>query len=172
MPVSLNIQVMEVPCSGADRLQQDIHPLSNHLTPSTHMKLRLYPDPILTQVSDPAVEGQSYADLFNEMETTMHNEGGIGLAAVQIGVLVRAIVVGNHRVLNPRIVSRSGISNPTDERCLSVVGITRRRDRSYSVKVVGFDEHWKRVCIESKGKDAAVFQHEIDHCNGRTIADA
>ncbi len=136
------------------------------------MTLRIYPDPILTQVSANAEEGRDYSILFNEMETVMHNEGGIGIAAVQIGVLVRAIVVGNNRVLNPRIVSRSGISNPTNEMCLSVPGFTRRRSRSYSVKVVGFDEHWKRVCIEAKGKDAACFQHEIDHTLGRTIAQA
>ncbi len=136
------------------------------------MTLRLYPDPILTQVSEPAVEGRDYSILFNELETVMHNEGGIGIAAVQIGVLVRAIVVGNNRVLNPRIVARSGISNPTNERCLSVPGLTRRRQRSYSVKVVGFDENWKHVCIEAKGKDAACFQHEINHIDGITIAQA
>jgi peptide deformylase len=135
-----------------------------------------YPDPILSMVAPPGVPGTQMEVLFERMEAVMKEEGGIGLAAPQIGVSVRAVVVKDrdkvHRMLNPRITSRSGITNPTDERCLSVPGFERRRQRSYSVVVQGTDALGLPLIIRPKGMDAAVWQHELDHLDGRTIVDA
>lgn len=142
------------------------------------MLILTYPDVALSTPAVDGTPGPETAKLLADMEETMDLEGGIGLAANQVGVLVRAVVIktdahGCLHMLNPRITAASGIKVPTDERCLSVPGLTRRRHRANSVTVryqLPYDGDF--VTVKLKGVEAICFAHELDHINGRTIADA
>ena len=137
------------------------------------IEIRKFPDPILQQVAVEATPGPDMDKLFENMLLAMEAEGGIGLAAPQVGVSVRAIVVrgenDTYKLLNPRVTKRSAIKIPTDERCLSVPGLTRRMSRSYSVQVKGTDAQGNPVTVDAKGMLSACFQHEIEHLDGKLI---
>lgn len=133
-------------------------------------RVRLYPDPILLMVAEPChLLGEDAWALRTEMAEVMKEEGGIGIAAPQIGYSTRAILVSDAFMMNPRIVARSGIRVPTDERCLSVPGFSRRRYRSASVKVRYRDAGGAIHTEQFRGVEAACVQHELDHLDGRLI---
>ncbi len=116
--------------------------------------------------------------LIDDMVETMHQENGVGLAAVQVGELQRIIIVeipedenvplSGRRfiVLNPEIIKSSRATEPGIEGCLSVPGYVGEVERSVSVVVRGMNRHGKPIRLRLKGFAARVFQHEIDHCNG------
>jgi peptide deformylase len=116
--------------------------------------------------------------LVDDMVETMHANNGIGLAAVQVGELVRVIIVElpedeedvdrGHRyiVLNPEIVKLSRETEVGIEGCLSVPGYVGEVDRSTMALIRGMDINGKKFRLRARGFLARVFQHEIDHCNG------
>lgn len=116
--------------------------------------------------------------LIDDMVETMHAADGIGLAAVQIDELVRAIVIevpededipGSGRlytVINPEIVKMSRDTEVGTEGCLSVPGYVGEVERAVAVVVRGLDVRGKSLRLHPRGFLARVFQHEIDHCNG------
>lgn len=113
------------------------------------------------------------------MTETMYAAPGIGLAAPQIGVLERLIVVDiDHenpgrnclKLINPEIVKAEG-QVLWEEGCLSVVDFTAEIKRAARLVVVGLDENGKEVKIEAEGLLAVALQHEIDHLNGKLIVD-
>jgi peptide deformylase len=120
---------------------------------------------------------KSLRRLIDDMIETMHAAPGIGLAAVQVGVPLRIIVIelpkgiedpmaGQLIVLcNPEIVKRSGEWQP-EEGCLSVPGYVANVKRSLNVTVKGRDLHGKEVRFKATSLLAQTFQHEIDHTNG------
>jgi len=109
--------------------------------------------------------------LIDDMIDTMHDAGGVGLAAPQVGVSLRVVVIQIPdeeviTLINPEIVKRSG-RRRVDEGCLSIPGYRAEISRSLSVTVKGRDRHGREVRI--KGKDdllAQALEHEIDHING------
>lgn len=132
-------------------------------------------DPILhTPAAEVTTFDDSLRQTLNDMEVTMRVDGGIGLAAPQVGVSQRLIVVragnGLVKMVNPRIVSRSGDVVST-EGCLSLPGRQYTLHRATHVVVEAQDENGHPVTRESKGMEAVVLQHEIDHLDGVTIAD-
>lgn len=116
--------------------------------------------------------------LMQDMEQTMVEAPGLGLAAPQVGVPVRAIVVrpGDEEdddvlcLLNPRIIQRDGDQEGT-EGCLSFPTLQGIVLRDGSVVVEGLDLQGDRVCVEAEGMFARCIQHEIDHLDGILFPD-
>ena len=113
--------------------------------------------------------------LIDDMVETMHHSDGVGLAAPQIGVPLRVIVVQMPdeepiAIINPAIVKRSG-EREVSEACLSVPGYGGEIKRSVSVTVKGQDRQGKALRIKAAGLLAQALEHEIDHLNGTLFID-
>jgi len=142
----------------------------------TVVAIRVVPDPLLRQKSKRVriIDG-SIQKLINNMRETMHSIGGVGLAAPQIGVPLRVIVIGipgeeDIALINPEIVRRTG-ERLVDEGCLSVPGYIGQVKRAVSVRVKGRDQNGKEIRIKADELLAQVLQHEIDHLNGMLYID-
>jgi peptide deformylase len=112
--------------------------------------------------------------LIKNMAETMYDANGVGLAAPQIGVLKRVIVIdtgeGLIALINPEIIEASG--EQTDaEGCLSFPGIVGEVTRASKVKVKGLTPEGEEVVLEGEGLLARAFQHEIDHLDGIVFID-
>jgi peptide deformylase len=135
--------------------------------------LRIYPDPILRKKAQSveAIDG-SVKDIADRMAQVMYTHRGIGLAAPQIGILSRILIVDIRdecRVLiNPEIVGGEGES-VMDEGCLSLPTIEVPVKRTEKIFIRGWDLESKEVSLELSGLPGRVYQHEIDHLNGRLI---
>lgn len=113
--------------------------------------------------------------LINDMVATMQYAGGVGLAAPQVGVSLRVIVLQMPEeepiaLINPEIVRRSGGREVT-EGCLSVPGYFGEIKRSESVTVKGQSSEGKAIRIKATGLMAEALEHEIDHLNGVLYVD-
>jgi peptide deformylase len=145
------------------------------------LKLRYMGDPVLRQKSRPVenIDG-SHAKLFQDMVETMYHNRGIGLAAPQIGVSERIIVLdqdpeewygkGGFVVINPLIREADG-EEEMEEGCLSIPEIRDVVKRAYRLVVVGYDLDGREIEIDARGLMARAFQHEIDHINGVLFLD-
>jgi len=129
------------------------------------------PDPILKQKSKRVriIDG-SIQKLIGNMLETMHHIDGAGLAAPQVGVPLRIIVIGipeeeDIALINPEVVRRTG-ERLVDEGCLSIPGYIGQVKRSVSVKVKGRDQNGKEIRIKADQLLAQVLEHEIDHLDG------
>lgn len=113
--------------------------------------------------------------LADELVRTMDKENGCGIAAPQVGVHERIIIVdpgdGPVAYLNPKIVSRSFRTTMSEEGCLSVPGVYGVVKRNKSVKVTAHDLDGNVVEVEANGLHAIIFQHEIDHLDGILFID-
>jgi len=145
-----------------------------------NLRIRRYPDPTLAkralEVSN--IDGKT-AGLLNNMVETMYTANGIGLAANQVGVLERAIVVDvDHenrgkqllKLLNPAVVEASG-EIVWEEGCLSVVDYSAEVMRSANICVRGWTIDEQEIEIEAEGLLAVCIQHEIDHLEGTLFID-
>jgi len=117
----------------------------------------------------PAVDG-SIQQLIDDMVETMRQASGVGLAAPQVGVPLRVIVLQKlgeepMAIINPEMVKRAGERKVT-EGCLSVPGYAGEVKRSVSVTVKGWDRQGKAIRIKATGLMAQVLEHELDHLNG------
>jgi len=139
-----------------------------------------YPDPMLKRVSQPVTSIQKdIRQLVDDMFETLHDAMGVGLAAPQVGQLMRVIVVdlsahqeGSDLValINPEIVWSDG-EVIWEEGCLSVPELTVEIPRKEHVKVTGLDFKGKPLELKADGLFAIALQHELDHLNGRLIID-
>jgi peptide deformylase len=138
-----------------------------------------YPDPKLHTVARPvqAVDGRIKA-LIADMLETMYDADGIGLAATQVDVHERLIVIdvsGERNaplvLINPEITWASEEKQVNDEGCLSVPGIYDGVERSSSVKVKALDGDGKLRTIEAEGLLAVCVQHEMDHLLGKVFVE-
>jgi len=112
-------------------------------------------------------------DIVVDMAQTMEKNQGIGLAAPQVGISKRIVVVQadweGGRILalvNPKIIKRSQEKQITEEGCLSFPGIFIKIKRAKSVTVKGLNIKGEEIEFKADGIAATVFQHEIDHLNG------
>lgn len=112
--------------------------------------------------------------VLDNMRDTLYAEEGLGLAAPQIGILKRLIVIDTGEqyieLINPEIVEREGEKIST-EGCLSVPGIIGRVSRSLYVKVKGLNRHGEEVEFAGSDLLAKALQHEIDHLDGVLFID-
>lgn len=109
----------------------------------------------------------------NAMWETMYANKGIGLAANQVGLLDRVIIIdvnGLRQVfINPIITKKFGGTAMSREGCLSFPGVIVKKLRYKRITVEGFDQDWNPIVFKLKGLNAYCVQHEIDHLNGVTI---
>ena len=134
-----------------------------------------YPNPVLRKTSEAVGKvGEDIRKLIDDMTETMYASHGIGLAAIQIGVPKRVIVVdvgeGLVALVNPTISKREG-ETQMEEGCLCLPGIMVDVTRSERVAVKGFDEKGEEVTLDAEGLFARALQHEIEHLDGILIVD-
>lgn len=142
------------------------------------LPIRKLPDPVLRQKAKkiPGVD-PSIRKLIGNMIETMEEANGVGLAAPQVGVALRLIVIHLPEedakeiiLVNPEIVKKSG-EREIEERCLSIPGYTGKIKRSCAVTVKGRNENWKEVRLKADELLAQALEHEIDHLNGVLYVD-
>ena len=130
----------------------------------------------LRKKSKPVVDfGQDLHNLLDEMKTTMIEKKGVGIAAVQVGVLRQAIIIevdsGKFlEVINPQILKTKG-KVKGDEGCLSVPGFFCAVERPKYVKIKAQDRNGEFFEFEAKDYIARCVCHEIDHLNGVLFVD-
>ena len=114
--------------------------------------------------------------LVGDMADTMYRAPGIGLAATQIDVHLRVIVIDVSEThdrlqvfINPAIIGEDGERRISEEGCLSVPGVYEEVERPERVRVRAFDEHGKPLTLDADGLLAVCLQHEIDHLDGRVF---
>jgi peptide deformylase len=140
------------------------------------LDVRLYGDPILRRKAMHVQEvTPELRRLISDMVETMFHQVGIGLAAPQVGIPYRLLVMddgkgGARALVNPVITQRSG-SVVDEEGCLSLPGIYADVERSKSVTIEATDEDEQPVNIEATGMQARVIQHEMDHLDGILFID-
>ncbi|WP_234189094.1 peptide deformylase [Shinella sp. NM-101] len=143
--------------------------------------LIILPDPILRQVSRPieTVDGE-VKRLADDMLETMYDAPGIGLAAIQIGVARRMLVLdvskdGEDKTplvfINPEIVTASDARSVYEEGCLSIPDYYAEVERPASITVRHLDREGMEQVTEAEGLLATCLQHEIDHLNGVLFID-
>ena len=143
--------------------------------------LIILPDPLLREVSKPVERIDSDAlKLADDMLETMYDAPGIGLAAIQIGVPRRLLVIdvskeGEEKtplvVFNPVILSSSDARSTYEEGCLSIPDYYAEVERPAAVTVNYLDLAGKEQVLEAEGLLATCLQHEIDHLNGVLFID-
>ena len=141
------------------------------------LKVRKYGDPVLRRKAEPVREvTPEIRRVIDDMVDTMYEEVGIGLAAPQVGVPLRLMVVGDEdgrgaqAIINPVIVERSG-EVTAEEGCLSLPGIFAPVTRAERIRVQAQDVHGRNLTIEARGLRARVLQHEMDHLDGILFID-
>lgn len=139
------------------------------------LEIRKYPDPVLTQKCSLVCEvDDSIRRLMDTMFKVMEQSMGQGLAAPQIGVLQRVIVMKvddiYYALANPRILNPRGKAKD-EEGCLSIPGVKVEVPRAASLKVEGLDLDGNSLTLDAKGDLARVIQHEVNHIDGKLIID-
>jgi peptide deformylase len=157
--------------------------------------VRIWPDPVLKQKANPVAEvNDDVRSLVRDLWDTMYHENGIGLAANQVAVLQRVLVIdldprGESQAddefaeelaawgftaptafINPRIVSGDG-SIVFEEGCLSVPGISEEVTRKAHVVVEALNEKGEPFRLEARGLFAVAIQHENDHLDGKVFVE-
>lgn len=160
------------------------------------LKILTYPDPRLKEVSKPVVDfGPKLKKLAEDMLETMYDAHGIGLAAAQVGVLERVLVIDTRPrddkgrrynyeemteleqkiqqplfIANPRVIKGEG-KQTFDEGCLSVPGFYETVERFDVVEIEGEDVNGKTFRFKTDGLLAVCVQHEMDHLDGQLFID-
>ncbi len=144
-------------------------------------KIRVYSDSVLRRKAEAVKKiDDEIISLLNEMKDIMYTHNGIGLAAEQIGVLKKLVVIdlrkdGNNdliQLINPEIIESEGIYEEHEEGCLSVPGyydVIKNRKKGVKVKYIDIDGNERT--IETDDFLSVVLQHEIDHLNGILFVD-
>ena len=132
--------------------------------------IRVEGDPVLTKISRPVDKmTPRIQDLITDMLDTMYEAMGVGLAAPQVGILKRIVVIdvgdGPIILINPEIIEKSG-EQTGDEGCLSGPGMSGQVTRPDHVKVKALNEDMEVVVYEGEGLLARAFCHELDHLDG------
>lgn len=142
----------------------------------------IYPDPILKTPCTPVSEvTKEVTKLLDDMAETMYAAPGVGLAAPQVGVNQRLIVLDPHwkeegakrtlyQLVNPKIVAKQG-EIEWEEGCLSIPNYLQMMKRSLWVQVAALDRRGKPIIVEGDDLFAVCLQHEIDHLDGKLIID-
>ncbi|MFM1818031.1 MAG: Peptide deformylase [Pseudomonadota bacterium] len=148
-------------------------------TPMALLSILRFPDPRLHTVAK-SVQGVDarIQTLLDDMFETMYHANGIGLAATQIDVHERVVVIDTSEerdkplvLINPELLWASEERVKGDEGCLSVPGIYDGVERSTAVKVSALDREGKSRVIEAEGLLAICIQHEMDHLMGKVFVE-
>ncbi len=144
-------------------------------------KIVIEPDPILRKKSEILEKvDDELRGLLDDMLETMYSAPGIGLAAVQVGILKRIIVIDISKdkekknpffLINPEIISKSKNTSTYEEGCLSLPGYFAEIERPAECQVKYIDYFGKKKEIKATGLLSTCIQHEIDHLNGVLFID-
>lgn len=143
-------------------------------------EIRLLGDPVLRRPSDPVPDvDDAVRALVDDLVETMYAADGVGLAAPQVGVSLRVIVVdtreeegeGALALINPRIAEASADTDRAEEGCLSIPGIADIVERPARVVIEAVDPGGAPVRVEAEGLRARALQHEVDHLDGVLFLD-
>jgi peptide deformylase len=142
-------------------------------------ELRFMGDPVLRTAAAPVdTVTDEIRRLIEDMFDTMYAEEGVGLAAPQVGVSQRVLVVDAQTadtqpfaLINPEITEFSEDVERGEEGCLSIPGLRELVERPYSVRVRGLDRDGAPIELEADGLLARILQHEIDHLDGILFLD-
>jgi len=154
----------------------------------TLRKIVTLPDPVLRRKAHPVKKfDKDLHELIDDMVETMREAPGVGLAAPQIGLSERLLVIEYYEreedeeiedapkkvwaIINPEIVKTSEEKVMGVEGCLSIPGLLGEVERHQDVLVKGLNKHGKPMKVKAKGWLARIFQHEIDHLNGVLFTD-
>ena len=145
----------------------------------TQLTILRYPDPRLHTVAKPVADvNQRLSQLVSDMFETMYEAAGIGLAATQVDVHERLIVIDVSEkrdepmvLINPELVWRSEETRLGEEGCLSVPGIYDGVERSIAVKVQALNLDGQLQTYEAEGMLAVCIQHEMDHLLGKVFVE-
>jgi peptide deformylase len=137
-----------------------------------------FPDPRLRTRAQPVQEvDAALRRLIDDMFETMYAAPGIGLAATQVNVHKRLLVIDiseKHNeplaLINPEIVAREGVEE-SEEGCLSVPGIYDKVSRADRIRVRALDRNGKQIEFDAEGLLAVCIQHEMDHLDGKLFVD-
>jgi peptide deformylase len=158
--------------------------LSGEYEPMALMTIVNLPDPVLRRKAHKVTDfDRDFEQLVTDMIETLRAAPGVGLAAPQVGVSKRVIVIeyGDEEdeeapkklyvLANPEIVSASEQVVKGVEACLSVPGLVGEVERYYGVTVKGMNRKGKPVKVKAQGWLARIFQHEMDHLDGIVYTD-
>ncbi|MFB6286655.1 MAG: peptide deformylase [Candidatus Bipolaricaulia bacterium] len=140
------------------------------------LTIRTHPDPVLRRPAEPParIDGE-LRELADAMVATLVKRVGYGLAAPQVGVATRLIVVDVeddfHVLANPEVVATGGEIVTFAEGCLSIPGVEAEVDRPDRAVVEGWTMEGETTRVEAEGLLARVLQHEVDHLNGVLFID-
>lgn len=137
----------------------------------SELGIRLFGDPVLKQRADEVTEfGTDIHQLVDDMFTTMNANGGVGLAANQVGILRRVFVFDcegvSGCVINPQWTAVGEETQTDAEGCLSIPGIRALTTRAEHVICHGFDRDGNPITLDAHGLLARCIQHETDHLDG------
>ncbi|AGF48620.1 peptide deformylase [Candidatus Kinetoplastibacterium oncopeltii TCC290E] len=139
-----------------------------------------YPDKRLHNIAKPvSVVDSRVRGIIYDMLDTMHNSEGIGLAATQVNIQERIIVIDINEnensncitLINPEIIWRSDKLETDNEGCLSVPGIYDKVERYSEIVCVALDKNSNKIEYRADGLFARCIQHEIDHLNGKLFVE-
>ena len=141
----------------------------------TGLRIRKFGDPVLRKKSTPVEKiTPRHQEFLSGMARLMYAGEGVGLAAPQAGINKAMIVVDIgqelYKLINPKIVRAQGYQT-NKEGCLSLPGLCIRVKRAKKIRLNALNESGEPLNIEAEGLLACVFQHEIDHLQGRLIVD-
>ena len=132
-------------------------------------------DPRLHQISTPVTEGEDISAVVSGMSSIMYEKDGVGLAAPQVGVHKRVIIIRygaiDITVVNPTLTPHKSTKKVTSrqEGCLSFPGKRVNMKRYKRVTLEGFDVNWNPLKLDLRNFAAFIAQHECDHLDGVTI---
>jgi len=142
----------------------------------TILPIRIFPDPILRKRSEEIIEiNEDVINFGYEMLETMQSAKGIGLAAPQVGKLIRMVTIQipeNEPIImiNPHIAKRKG-TRDVQEGCLSIPGFTGLVERSISIDAKYIDQNKGKIKLTAEELLSQAIEHEIDHLNGIMYVD-
>ncbi len=139
------------------------------------MEIKRFPDPVLRRKGEDVKSiGNDEKRVLADMAETMYLKGGVGLAAVQVGIHRNMVVIdigdGLRKMINPVMSKKEG-SITQEEGCLSVPEKCVNVKRSKKVVVNYLNEDGQAIRLSAEGLLARVIQHEIDHLRGKLIVD-
>ncbi len=142
------------------------------------LDILVYPDPRLRQIAEPVTEfTDQLKQLVADMAETMYDAPGIGLAAIQVNVPLRVIVMDLTEekndlqvFINPQITELEG-KTEYEEGCLSVPGVYASVERVERVRIDAVDEEGSPFSVEADGLLSVCIQHEVDHLDGKVFVD-
>lgn len=138
-----------------------------------------YPDPRLHKIAKPVQEvDDRVRQIVKDMTETMYDAQGIGLAATQVDIHERIVVIDISEerndllvLINPQITARSDDKTVYEEGCLSVPGIYDKVERASEITVEALNEQGEKFSLEADGLLAICIQHELDHLVGKVFVE-